>query len=110
MTQETIGNALDFLFTQLNEKKGDDPTKSYSASLIQGDTSHCAKKLGEEAVELSIALALKDKTAIKNEAADLLFHFTAAMINSDIAPHEIAEVLAKRRGIGGLEEKANRKK
>lgn len=105
---ETIGQALDVLFAQIEDKKGADPKVSYSASLVQGGPLVCAKKLGEEAVELALALAGGDKAEINNEAADLLYHFTAAIIAAQISPNEIAQTLAKRRAKSGHQEKADR--
>lgn len=105
---ETIGQALDMLFAQISEKKDADPKVSYSASLVRGGNIICAKKLGEEAVELALALAGQDKSQIKAEAADLLYHFAAAIIASNTDPKEIAETLVNRRAKSGHQEKAER--
>lgn len=107
---ETIGEALNQLFADISAKKDADPKISYSASLVQKGVKKCAKKLGEEAVELAIALVTKDDEEIKNEAADVLYHFAASIVASGINPEEIASVLANRRGVGGHDEKASRKK
>lgn len=105
---ETIGQALDVLLAQINAKKDADPKVSYSASLVQGGNIVCAKKLGEEAVELALALASNNSDDIKNEAADLLYHFAASIIAAGISPNEIAQTLANRRAKSGHQEKADR--
>jgi phosphoribosyl-ATP pyrophosphohydrolase len=92
------------------QKKDADPAKSYTASLLQKGPAKCAKKLGEEAVELALEIAAGEKDEIKAEAADVLYHFVVALMSRDVALNEVAQVLAKRRGIGGLDEKAARKK
>ncbi|MEK7661667.1 MAG: phosphoribosyl-ATP diphosphatase [Pseudomonadota bacterium] len=107
---ETIGQALDQLFLTIASKRGKDIGKSYSATLLNAGPKKCAKKFGEEAVELAIAIAAENKVEIAEEAADLLFHFAAAIIASGVDANEVSRVLAKRRGIGGLEEKASRPK
>ncbi|WP_240006547.1 phosphoribosyl-ATP diphosphatase [Pseudaquidulcibacter saccharophilus] len=106
----TLGQALDFLFADLDAKKDADPTKSYTASLLQKGPAKCAKKLGEEAVELALEIAAGEKEEIKAEAADVLYHFVVALMSRGVSLNEVAQVLAKRRGIGGLDEKASRKK
>ena len=106
---ETIGQALDVLFAQIEAKKDADPKISYSASLVQGGPIVCAKKLGEEAVELALALAGGKDEEIRNEAADLLYHLAAAIITAKINPDEIAQSLANRRAKSGHQEKADRK-
>lgn len=107
---ETIGEVLDQLFATIASKRDEDSGKSYSASLLNAGPKKCAKKFGEEAVELAIAIATENKTEIAEEAADVLFHFAAAIIASGVDASEVSKVLAKRRGIGGLEEKAARPK
>ena len=47
---------------------------SYVASLFSKGRSKIAQKIGEEAVELSIAGVLDDKKGAISESADLLFH------------------------------------
>jgi phosphoribosyl-ATP pyrophosphohydrolase len=105
----SIGDALNQLFADIEAKKNADPKLSYSASLIQSGPKKCAKKIGEEATELAMALIGDDNVEINNEAADLLYHFAAALIAKNIDPQEVANVLSARRGIGGHVEKASRK-
>lgn len=105
---ETIGEALNQLFVTIESRRGADTTKSYSASLLLAGPKKCAKKFGEEAVELAIAIAAENKAEIAQEAADVLFHFAAAIIASGVDAKEISKILAKRRGVSGHEEKASR--
>ena len=106
----TIGDALDQVFADIEARKTADPSISYSASLIQAGPHKCAKKLGEEAVELSLAIIGDDDKEIHNEAADLLYHFAAALISRNINLEEVAKTLENRRGTSGHDEKASRKK
>ena len=52
---------LDRLFTTIAARKGDDPTRSYTAKLLLAGVEQCAKKFGEEAVETVIAAVNKDR-------------------------------------------------
>jgi phosphoribosyl-ATP pyrophosphohydrolase len=66
---------------------------SYTRKLIDRGVSHCAKKLGEEAVEAALAAVGEDRDHMIAEAADVLYHLL---------------VLLHARGIS-LDEKAARK-
>lgn len=71
---------------------------SYTASLFREGINRIAQKVGEEAVELVIASKDKDKTRIKDEAADLLFHLLVLLREKRITLGEVAGVLEKRHG------------
>ena len=47
---------------------------SYTRKLLDKGAEHCAKKLGEEAVETVIAAIENDRAHLIAESADLLFH------------------------------------
>ena len=47
---------------------------SYTRKLLDKGAEHCAKKLGEEAVEAVIAAVENDRGHLIAESADLLFH------------------------------------
>src|SRR5256885_14021087 len=47
---------------------------SYTRKLLDKGPEHCAKKLGEEAVETVIAAVENDRGHLVAESADLLFH------------------------------------
>lgn len=65
---------LDRLHATVLGRKGADPDSSYTAKLYRKGSQKIAQKVGEEAVELSIAAALKDREEIISESADLLYH------------------------------------
>lgn len=105
---KTLGAALDTLLGDVEAKSGDDPTTSYTAKLLAAGPSFCAKKLGEEGVELALAIVGGSKDEIASEAADLLYHMAVALKIAGVRGQDVALVLAKRRGISGIEEKAAR--
>lgn len=105
---KTLGAALDILVCDIDVKSGDDPITSYTAKLLAAGPSYCAKKLGEEGVELALAIVGGNKDEVANEAADLLYHMAVALKVAGVSGHDVALVLEKRRGISGIEEKASR--
>jgi phosphoribosyl-ATP pyrophosphohydrolase len=82
---------------------------SYTRKLLDKGTEHCAKKLGEEAVETVIASLGNDREHLIAESADLIFHLLVLLKSKDISLEDVEAALAGRTGMSGLEEKAARK-
>ncbi|HEV2609007.1 MAG TPA: phosphoribosyl-ATP diphosphatase [Noviherbaspirillum sp.] len=92
---------------------GGDPDKSYVARLFSKGDDAILKKIGEEATET--VMAAKDvraggnKSKVLYECADLWFHSLIMLAQFDLTPRDVLDELARREGMSGLEEKANRK-
>ena len=82
---------------------------SYTRKLIDKGVAHCAKKLGEEAVETALAAVGDDREHLIAEAADLLYHLLVVLEVRGIKLAEVEAVLGGRTVQSGLEEKASRK-
>jgi phosphoribosyl-ATP pyrophosphohydrolase len=82
---------------------------SYTRALIDKGVTHCAKKLGEEAVEMAIAAICEDRGRVVAEAADLLYHLLVVLHARGIPLAEVEAALAERTRQSGLDEKAARK-
>ena len=92
---------------------GGDPEQSYVARLfVKGDDA-ILKKIGEEATETVMAAkdarATGDTSKVLYECADLWFHSMIMLAQFDLTPQDVLSELARREGISGIEEKANRK-
>ena len=83
---------------------------SYTKSLLQAGTERIAKKFGEEAVEAVIAAVQGDVEGLRQEGADVLFHFLVLMKSRDVSLESILLVLATRTAQSGITEKESRKK
>jgi phosphoribosyl-ATP pyrophosphohydrolase len=81
---------------------------SYTRKLLDRGVAHCAKKLGEEAVETVIAAVHEDDKHLTGEAADLLYHLLVVLHARGIPLSAVEAVLAERQRQSGLEEKASR--
>ncbi len=81
---------------------------SYTRKLLDKGPEHCAKKLGEEAVETVIAAVENDRDHLIAESADLIFHWLVLLKSRGIALADVEAALAKRTQMSGLEEKAAR--
>jgi len=80
----------------------------YTRKLLDKGPEHCAKKLGEEAVETVIAAVENDRNHLIAESADLIFHWLVLLKSRGIALADVEAALAKRTQMSGLEEKAAR--
>ena len=83
---------------------------SYTRKLLDKGAEHCAKKLGEEAVETVIAAIENDREHLIAESADLLFHLLVLLKSRGISLADVEAALARRTSMSGLEEKAARKR
>jgi phosphoribosyl-ATP pyrophosphohydrolase len=99
---------LQTLITTIQSRKGADPATSYVAKRFAKGRTKMAQKVGEEGVELALALALDDKAEIIKESADLLFHLLIALEDAGLSLEQVLEELRAREGVSGLEEKRRR--
>ena len=83
---------------------------SYTKKLLDKGVEHCAKKLGEEAVETVIAALSKDREPLVAESADLIYHLLVLLKSRGVRLDEVEAALARRTSMSGLEEKASRKR
>jgi phosphoribosyl-ATP pyrophosphohydrolase len=83
---------------------------SYTRQLLDRGVEHCAKKLGEEAIETVLAAVEDDRKQLTAEAADLIYHLLVLLHARGIALAEVEAVLAERTKQSGLQEKASRKR
>jgi phosphoribosyl-ATP pyrophosphohydrolase len=82
---------------------------SYTRKLLDRGVDHCAKKLGEEAIETVLAAVNEDRDRVIAESADLLYHFLVVLHARGIALADVEAALAERTQQSGLDEKAARK-
>src|SRR3982750_885200 len=98
------------LATTIDARAASTGEASYTRKLLDKGPEHCAKKLGEEAVETVIAAIENDRDHLIAESADLLFHLLVLLKSRGVALHEVESALAQRTARSGLEEKAARKR
>jgi len=94
---------------RVDERADADPDVSYTRKLLDRGVAQCAKKLGEEAVELALASVTESRERLVEETADLLYHLLVVLKARDIKLSEVETVLGARAGQTGLQEKASRK-
>ena len=93
---------------RVHERAKASATESYTRALIDKGVAHCAKKLGEEAIETGLAAVQEDKTRLIAETADLLYHLLVLLEARGVTLAEVEAALEKRTAQTGHEEKASR--
>ena len=105
MTAFTLDALADLIRARASESEG----ASYPSSLLKAGTARCARKFGEEAVELVIAAMEKDRKAVTMEAADVLYHLLVLLQSGGVSLQDVLRELGQRTAQSGLAEKAARK-
>ena len=103
-----LAQCLQHLAETIDARAGGDESASYTAKLLAKGPLHCGKKIAEEGAELALALAAQGEAETAAEAADLLYHIMVGLRAKGVSLGEVAEALASRQGMSGLEEKASR--
>ena len=106
MTHQT--EVLGQLADTIAKRRHDSSDESYTAKLISQGMEKCAKKFGEEAVELALAAMTQDKSHITSEAADVLYHLVVLLEAANVPIAHVMSELEKRQTQSGLVEKASR--
>jgi phosphoribosyl-ATP pyrophosphohydrolase len=115
MSASGDGNAkaaavIDRLFATIRSRKGADAGASYTASLFAGGPKLICRKVGEEAIEVTIEGLKGDAPAVCRESADLIYHLMVLWAEVGLTPDDVWAELARREGTSGHEEKASRGK
>jgi phosphoribosyl-ATP pyrophosphohydrolase len=100
--------SLDDLARIIAGRADADPGQSYTRSLLDKGAAHCARKFGEEAIELAIAAAAQDENAVRAEAADVLYHLLVVLQARGVAFESVMNELQGRTRRSGHLEKASR--
>ncbi len=80
----------------INSRRSAAGATSYTRTLFDRGTPYIAQKVGEEAVELSIAAVLGDREKTVAEAADLIYHLLVLLQDNQLDLGDVARELASR--------------
>jgi phosphoribosyl-AMP cyclohydrolase / phosphoribosyl-ATP pyrophosphohydrolase len=101
---------VDALWSTLDARRLDAGAagRSYTRQLLDAGARRIGEKLREEADELARATESEGDDRVASEAADVVFHALVALVARGVPWRSVLGVLAKRRGVSGLAEKASR--
>jgi phosphoribosyl-AMP cyclohydrolase / phosphoribosyl-ATP pyrophosphohydrolase len=86
-----------WLWRTVAERAATRPEGSYVASLLDGGVAECARKLGEEGVEASLAAIGESDERLVAELADLWFASYVLLAARGLDPALVEDELARRR-------------
>src|SRR5580765_5307912 len=75
------------------------PEGSYTAELLNEGVGACARKVGEEAVELTVAALDESDERVLEEAADLVFHLYVLLAARGLDVAQVEDELRARAGV-----------
>jgi phosphoribosyl-ATP pyrophosphohydrolase len=100
--------SLEALNERIAQRAGASPEESYTARLLRDGVDRCARKFGEEAVELVVAAVSRDRQGLTSEASDVIYHLLVLLRSADVTLDEVMAELEGRTAQSGLQEKASR--
>ena len=80
------------LWRTIAQRAQDRPAGSYTAGLLDAGVGACARKVGEEAVEVAVAALEESDERVVEEAADLVYHLYVLLASRGL---DIAQVEAE---------------
>ncbi len=84
------------LWRTIAERALDRPPGSYTTELLESGIGACARKVGEEAVEVSVAALDETDERVLEEAADLIYHLYVLLAARGLDIAQVDDVLAAR--------------
>jgi phosphoribosyl-ATP pyrophosphohydrolase len=87
---------IDTLFATIQDRKVNPKPGSYTNSLFNDGEDEIVKKVGEEAIEVIIAVKGQGKERIIEESADLVYHLLVTLASQDLTWDDVCAELEKR--------------
>lgn len=101
----TMGDSIQRLYDAVFLARDADPDRSRTAKLFRGGRSKIAKKLAEEAIEVSIDAVCGTADAVTRESADLLYNLVVVWVAAGVRPEDVWAEMSRREEMLGLAEK-----
>jgi phosphoribosyl-ATP pyrophosphohydrolase/phosphoribosyl-AMP cyclohydrolase len=87
-----------WLWRRILQRDSANSPDSYVVATLRAGTSQCARKVGEEAVELAVAALAESDERVIEEAADLWFHTLLLLRSRGLDPAALEDELRRRDG------------
>jgi phosphoribosyl-ATP pyrophosphohydrolase/phosphoribosyl-AMP cyclohydrolase len=84
------------LWRTISERATTRPEGSYTSELLEAGIGACARKVGEEAVELSVAALDESDDRVVEEAADLVYHLYVLLAARGLDVAQLEDELRRR--------------
>ena len=84
------------LWRTIAQRATERPAGSYTSELLEAGIGACARKVGEEAVELTVAALDESDERVVEEAADLVYHLYVLLAARGLDVANVEDVLRAR--------------
>ena len=91
-----MGDILNQLYATIESRKANAPEKSYTAQLFAAGENEIVKKIGEEAIEVIVAVKGQTNERIISEMADLVYHALVLLAARNIPWSAVEQELERR--------------
>jgi phosphoribosyl-ATP pyrophosphohydrolase len=91
-----MSDFVDELWGILRERKANPQPGSYTAELLAMGEDEIVKKIGEEAVEVILAVKGQGNERVVAETADLVYHILVLLLSRDLTWQDIKTELSRR--------------
>jgi phosphoribosyl-AMP cyclohydrolase / phosphoribosyl-ATP pyrophosphohydrolase len=88
------------LWRTIAERAAERPADSYTTELLEAGIGACARKVGEEAVELTVAALDESDERVIEEAADLVYHVYVLLAARGLDVAQVDDELRARNAPG----------
>jgi phosphoribosyl-AMP cyclohydrolase / phosphoribosyl-ATP pyrophosphohydrolase len=87
-----------WLWRTISERARDRRAGSYTSELLESGVGACARKVGEEAVEVAVAALTESDERVVEEAADLVYHLYVLLASRGVDLAQVEDELRARAG------------
>jgi phosphoribosyl-ATP pyrophosphohydrolase len=100
-----MSDCIDRLYASVVRARDADTASSRTAKLLREGMGKMAKKVAEEAVEVSLDAVAGNREALIRESADLIYNLAVLWVGSGIAPADVWAEMDRREKLYGIAEK-----
>lgn len=100
-----MSNDIQILYESVIQAAARSPAESRTAKLLSEGMAKMAKKLAEEAVEVSLEAVAGNRESMVRESADLLYNLVVIWAAAGIRPDEVWGEMDRRVRLLGIAEK-----
>jgi phosphoribosyl-ATP pyrophosphohydrolase len=91
-----LSDTLNQVFALVEDRKTNPKPGSYTNSLFDAGEDEIVKKIGEEAVEVILAVKGQGDERVISELADLTYHCLVLLAQRGLSPADVAAELERR--------------
>ena len=91
-----MSDVLAEVFATITDRKANPKPGSYTNALLDAGEDEIVKKIGEEAVEVILAVKGQGDERVISELADLAYHCLVLLAQRNLTPGDVAAELARR--------------